>query len=200
MDIKDIVLKTAYTVDQFPKSYFPELVIGGRSNVGKSSLINKLLGIKRIAHVSSKPGKTESINFYHFNKKTLLVDLPGYGYAKRSKRTLSYWGNIIESYLSNRANIKLMLVLVDVRRGLQKEELDLMSFLSYLKKDFFLVFTKVDKLSKNDVVKFKRDIDFYIAKEFRGQDDLFNYFKGSFFVSSTKNTGVLDLKRTMEKY
>lgn len=197
---KQVLLQTAYNVEQFPRTQSIEFAIGGRSNVGKSSLINKLLNIKNLARVSSKPGKTESINFYQFNKKTLIVDFPGYGYAKRSKQTLSYWDNIIEQYLTNRDNFRLMFILIDVRRGLQTEEIDLMLFLSNLNKKFSLVFTKVDKFSNNELSKVKRDLDFELARIAGKETGFFEAFDSKFFVSSTKNTGVLDLKKRIEKW
>lgn len=129
----------------------PEIALVGKSNVGKSSLINSLLKDKTLAKVSSTPGKTKRINFFLVDEQLVLVDLPGYGYSKVSKEEVSLWSQCIEDYLSNRKTLQLVLVLVDGRRGISKEDLAMMEWSSSRGIPHFTLFTKSDKLSHADL-------------------------------------------------
>jgi len=131
----------------------PEIAVAGRSNVGKSSLINALLNTK-IAKTGQTPGKTRSINFYNIKikdteKSFRLVDLPGYGYAARSKDERNEWQKLISAYISRRENLKLVLHLVDFRHGLLKNDKDLQEWINSYEKNIFVVFTKADKIPKS---------------------------------------------------
>lgn len=131
----------------------PEIAVAGRSNVGKSSLINALLNTK-IAKTGQTPGKTRSINFYNIKikdtkKSFRLVDLPGYGYAARSKDERNEWQKLISAYISQRENLKLVLHLVDFRHGLLKNDKDLQEWINSYEKNIFVVFTKADKIPKS---------------------------------------------------
>ncbi len=139
----------AVTDKDFPRGEMPEVVLAGRSNVGKSSLINRLAGRKSIARTSSTPGKTQSINFYRFDNSLHLVDLPGYGYAKAGKATSRKWSRLIEQYFRVRSTIRLVIHLVDARLEPTKLDQELEDWLDELKVPSLIVATKADKLSGN---------------------------------------------------
>lgn len=138
-------------VRDLPAPTFAELVFAGKSNVGKSSLINALVGRQALARVSATPGCTRGINLFRIQVGDALlhlVDLPGYGYAQRSKRERRAWGPMIEGYLRQRVGIRLVVVIVDVRRGVAEEDQQLLDFLDSLGHETLLVATKLDKLGK----------------------------------------------------
>lgn len=134
---------------QLPPSKRPEIAFAGRSNVGKSSLINKLLGRKAIARVSSVPGKTATINFFDLDQKLHLVDLPGYGYAKVGHSEKLRWAELIEGYLNDdERDLALVVLLIDMRHPATKLDLDMVNFLLEKELPFIIVMTKADKLNK----------------------------------------------------
>ncbi|MBQ3379409.1 MAG: YihA family ribosome biogenesis GTP-binding protein [Clostridia bacterium] len=133
---------------QFIKSGLPEIVFAGRSNVGKSSLINKVLNRKNFARTSSTPGKTATINYYLLDGKVYLVDLPGYGFAKVSKEKKRTWGVFIEDYFRLSKNIELVFSLVDIRHDPTNDDIAMAEFLKAAEIPFMVVATKADKLSK----------------------------------------------------
>ncbi len=136
---------------QFPRDPRPEVALSGRSNVGKSSLINTLLGRKSLARVSSSPGKTITINYYDIDKKLYLVDLPGYGYAKRSQESKRGWSSLTEDYFIKNPSsdaIKLVIQLIDIRTGPTEDDIMMINFLIDNGVNFIVVATKTDKLSK----------------------------------------------------
>jgi GTP-binding protein len=137
---------SASSPEQFPKEEYPEIAFLGRSNVGKSSLINALLGQKRLAFTSSNPGCTQAINFYRVDGAVNFVDLPGYGYARVSKEQTLEWKKLIESYLLERRVLKLSVLVLDARRGWMEKDLDLKRWLDANGKPSVVVATKVDKL------------------------------------------------------
>ena len=128
----------------------PEIVLVGRSNVGKSSLINHLLNNSKLAKTSSTPGKTQSINFFSIDEQIALVDLPGYGFAKVPKAVKQFWAGFIDHYLKSRATLKLILFLIDSRREPTEEDCALVKWASFHEKPMLLIFTKADKLSDNE--------------------------------------------------
>lgn len=142
-------ITSAVKQGQYPEADLPEIAFAGRSNVGKSSLINTLINRKNLVKTSSTPGKTRLINFFSINDQFIFVDLPGYGYAKVSKEERSLWGPMVEAYLSGRRSLKGVILLQDIRRDPGDEEHDLIAFLNHIGLPFFLAFTKADKLSKN---------------------------------------------------
>lgn len=132
-----------------PEPIWPEYAFIGRSNVGKSSLINMLVDKKNLALTSARPGKTQLINHFQVNKKWFLVDLPGYGFAKVSKTSRAKWAKMIYSYLESRENLMMIFLLIDSRIPAQKIDLEFINKLATMGLPFVLVFTKTDKVSKN---------------------------------------------------
>lgn len=148
MDISQSEFLVSSTkIEQCPKPDLPEYAFIGRSNVGKSSLINMLAGQKKLARISSTPGKTITINHFLINKSWYLVDLPGYGYAKRSKTDRKSWKKMIREYILSRPNLMSLFVLVDSRIEPQKIDLEFMEWLAESEIPFVITFTKTDKLS-----------------------------------------------------
>ncbi len=147
---------------QFPRDPRPEIALSGRSNVGKSSLINTLLGRKSLARVSSSPGKTVTINYYNIDKKLYLVDLPGYGYAKRSKDSKRVWSTLTEEFFTKNPSsdaLKLVIQLVDVRTGPTDDDIMMINWLIGQGVDFIVVLTKTDKLSKTALQNAIRELE-----------------------------------------
>lgn len=138
---------------RLPETGQPEIAFAGRSNVGKSSLINALMNRKKLARTSSEPGKTQTINFYHVNEELYLVDLPGYGYAKTSKETREKWAKMIGKYFSTSVNLKQIIVLVDIRHD--PSALDVQMYNMAVESGFepLVVATKLDKIKKSQIQK-----------------------------------------------
>lgn len=138
---------------QYPPEDLAEIAFAGRSNVGKSSLLNLLVNRKKLAYVSSTPGKTRTINFYRINDNFRIVDLPGYGYAKIPKKVSEQWGEMIEGYLKMRPNIIKVIQLVDIRHEPSKQDVQMYSYLKNYDLDGVVVATKADKISKGALQK-----------------------------------------------
>jgi GTP-binding protein len=143
---------------QYPPAEHPEVAFAGRSNVGKSSLINKLINRKRLVKTSSTPGRTQMINFFIINADLMLVDLPGYGYARVPPAVRQQWGPMVETYLSQRPSLRAVVLLIDIRRLPGVEELNFFDWLSRFHITAIPVLTKADKLSKTDQKKQRRAI------------------------------------------
>ena len=151
MDYSKAQFERAYgTFEQLPASTMPEIVFSGRSNVGKSSLINKVFNRKNLARVSSVPGKTITINFYSCGNDAKIVDLPGYGYAKVAKSEKTRWANMMEQYFNSGRDIKLVVQLVDMRHPATADDIMMMEFLEHAGIDYIVVMTKSDKLNKGE--------------------------------------------------
>jgi GTP-binding protein len=140
---------TAVNPSGFPSDGLPEVAFAGKSNVGKSSLINTMLGRKRLARTSRQPGKTRTINFFHVEKKLYFVDLPGYGYARVSKSESEKWGEMVEGYLKNRSQLKRIFLLLDIRHEPGKNDLMLYEWFKHYGLPFTAIATKSDKISRN---------------------------------------------------
>ncbi|MBQ7031168.1 MAG: YihA family ribosome biogenesis GTP-binding protein [Bacilli bacterium] len=143
----------AIRVSQYPEAKNPEFLLLGRSNVGKSSFINTLIERKNFARTSSKPGKTQTLNFYLVNDNFYLVDVPGYGFASVSKETQKKFGIMIEDYLKTRENLKHVFLLVDYRHKPTEDDILMYNFLKYYNLNITVVATKYDKITKNGRVK-----------------------------------------------
>lgn len=142
----------------YPPPLLPEIAFVGRSNVGKSSLINALLNRKGLARTSNTPGRTQEINFFRINDRLTFVDLPGYGYAKVPERLRARWGPMIETYLRERGTLRLVVLILDIRRDPSGEDLQLMQWLSHYGIPFLIVLTKTDKVSNNGFAERRRRI------------------------------------------
>ena len=154
MKINDIKLSvSAVRKSQFPDGEEPEFLLVGRSNVGKSSFINTLVNRKNYARTSSRPGKTQTLNFYKVNDAFYLVDVPGYGYASVSKDTQKKFGLMIEEYLKSRENLKHVFMLIDYRHKPTEDDCLMYEFLKYYNLDMIISITKYDKISKNGRIK-----------------------------------------------
>ena len=181
--IKSVFEKSSSNISECPKGNLPEFALVGRSNVGKSSLINTLLNKKSIAKTSSKPGKTILINHFKINDKFYLVDLPGYGYANTSKQIIKEIKLIHESYFKTRKQLLFTFLLIDIRHDLQKIDIEFMKYLNRMMCPFVIIFTKSDKI-KSDLVSEK--IKLY-------KDSLLSYWENlpdTFVTSAWNNKGV----------
>ncbi|MGD6841130.1 ribosome biogenesis GTP-binding protein YihA/YsxC [Bacillus infantis] len=145
---------------QYPEESLPEFALAGRSNVGKSSFINKMLNRKNLARTSSKPGKTQTLNFYLINEMMHFVDVPGYGYAKVSKKEREAWGRMIETYFTSREQLKAAVLIVDLRHPPTKDDIMMYDFLKHHGIRCIIIATKADKIPKT-----KRQKHFKITKE-----------------------------------
>lgn len=139
--------------EQFIKTDLPEICFAGRSNVGKSSMINKILGRKNLVKVGNTPGKTRLINFFNIDSKYIFTDLPGYGYAAVSKAERAAWGKLIEYYFAHRQNLALCVLLLDIRRIPNNDDMKMISAMKSRNVPLISVLTKADKLSNNEKVK-----------------------------------------------
>ena len=168
---------------QYPPEGLPEIAFAGRSNVGKSSLINVLVNRKRLVKTSSTPGRTQLVNFFDINDYITFVDLPGYGYAKVPTSVKKTWGPMIETYLSGRKTLRGVVVILDIRRTPREEEHNLIAWLGHYSIATILVLTKVDKLSKTKQSKQlavvartlgvdTRDLIMFSAKTRKGRENV----------------------------
>ncbi|KAB2338742.1 YihA family ribosome biogenesis GTP-binding protein [Cytobacillus depressus] len=144
----DIVI-SAVKPDQYPGEALPEFALAGRSNVGKSSFINKMLNRKSLARTSSKPGKTQTLNFFLINEILHFVDVPGYGYAKVSKKEREAWGKMIETYLTSREQLKAVVLIVDLRHPPTQDDIMMYDFLKHYELPCVIIATKADKVPKS---------------------------------------------------
>lgn len=159
MKITSVELKiSAVRTSQYPDDEKPEFLLVGRSNVGKSSFINTLIHRKNFARTSSRPGKTQTLNFYYVNDSFYIVDVPGYGYALTSKKIQAKFGKMIEEYLANRSNLKHIFMLIDFRHKPTKDDLLMYNYLKYFNLPVTIVATKVDKIPKGQWDKYKNII------------------------------------------
>jgi GTP-binding protein len=143
-------LRSAFEASQYPPPDRAEVAFAGRSNVGKSSLLNALVNRKKLARTSSTPGRTQALNFFRVNERFTFVDLPGYGYARVSREVKKSWRGMVETYVRNRPNLKAVVVIVDIRRDLEEDDRSFMEWLQQEGKEVIPVLTKVDKLTRKE--------------------------------------------------
>jgi GTP-binding protein len=184
MNIKSAEFVTsAAKPSQYPAAELPEIAFAGRSNVGKSSLINVLVNRRHLVKTSSTPGRTQMINFFDINSNLIFVDLPGYGYARVPEAVQKTWGPMIETYLSGRRTLKAVVVIMDIRRTPRAEEQNLIAWLKHYSIARILVLTKADKLSKTKqkqkrtayagaLEQNKDDLILFSAKSRQGREEL----------------------------
>ena len=154
MKIKNVSLETVCGItSKLPDNSFPEVAFAGKSNVGKSSLINALMNRKSLARTSSQPGKTQTINFYNINNELYFVDLPGYGYARVSKDVKEKWGSMIEKYLRRSKQLKAVFLLVDIRHEPSSNDVEMYKWIVGNGYDPIIIATKLDKINRSQVGK-----------------------------------------------
>ena len=187
-------IKSAFNLSEIPKQRLPEVILCGRSNVGKSSFINSFVNRKDLARVSSTPGKTRSINFYEIDSKFYVVDLPGYGYAKTSKAERTKWSKLIGEFISKSSHVQLAIHFIDSRHEPTELDNHLNKLLHELNIPYIILLSKVDKLKQSEVnlarknlEKFFPDIDlnsnvvFYSSLELRGKKEITKLFEEMFY-------------------
>lgn len=189
---------------QYPDDALPEIALAGRSNVGKSSLINKMISRKNLARTSSTPGKTQHLNYYRINDELYFVDLPGYGYAKVSKTQRAAWGAMIEKYLMERETLKLVLLVVDLRHPPSKDDVSMYEWLQYYDCPICVVATKADKIPRSrwqkhikivkETLEFKpRDMLVMFSSESgQGKEELWEIIQSYTQQPSQEEEGHLD--------
>ncbi len=188
--VKSDLDTVAVKLSQYPPDNMKEIAFAGRSNVGKSSLLNLITGRKKLARVSGSPGKTRTINFYIINDEFRIVDLPGYGYAKVSKSMSENWGDMMETYFQKREGLKKVVQLVDIRHKPSAQDVQMYNYLKHYGLDGIVVCTKADKVSRNEAQKnialIRKTLE--LSKE----DKVIP-------VSSLKKTGCEDLLEEIER-
>lgn len=192
MKIKKIIFqKSSSDIDNCPRTNLFEIAFIGRSNVGKSSILNMLLNKKGVAKVSKTPGKTKLINYFLINEALYFVDLPGYGYAKLSKKNKLEISKITQSYFKNRNQLKQIFLLIDIRHKIQNSDYEFMNFLKSIKREFTIIFTKSDKIKDNLIQNYCNDFLKSIGNIYNNKE---------FFVSSSKTKyGREDILDFIEK-
>lgn len=177
-------LKVAATINQCPDTDMPEIVLSGKSNVGKSSLINAIADNKKLARVSQTPGKTREVIYFETDGKLLFADLPGYGFAKASKEVKELFSKLCDDYFRSGRRISLVLSLVDIRHEPSAHDIAMIEYLNQANIPYFLVFTKCDKLSKMQV-----------SKQIAMMSKCFNFHEDAciFAISSEKKAGIKEL-------
>jgi len=181
---------TVVAKDQYPTEGIKEIAFVGRSNVGKSSLINLITNNKKLAKTSGNPGKTRTINYFLINNSFYFVDLPGYGYAKVPKDLQAGWGRMMEQYLIKREELKVIIILVDIRHKPSKGDLNMLDFIKYYEIPFLIVATKADKISRGQRAKYLK----IIKETLDVKNDLIVP------CSTLDRTGIEELLEKMDQY
>ncbi|MCK7507383.1 MAG: ribosome biogenesis GTP-binding protein YihA/YsxC [Desulfobacterales bacterium] len=191
-------VKSAVWPPQYPPATMPEIAFVGRSNVGKSSLMNTLVGRKKLAKTSNTPGRTQLINFFTVNESMSFVDLPGYGFAKVARSVKKDWGDMMEAYLRERQNLAMVIFILDIRRDPSEDDLSLRDWLEHYRIPYISILTKADKLSNNQAIGRKKLIEkslgtnaqkktiLFSAKTQKGKEELWQFLENH--LSSLENS------------
>ena len=185
---KKMFLGSFNELEKMPNHHLPECCFIGRSNVGKSSIINAVTKSNKLAKISKTPGRTQSINLYEINNKVNLVDLPGYGYAKLSLSLRTHLSNLLQSYLKERTNLKKTYILVDCSVGMKNIDIDALEILSDIKKSYIIILTKTDKCTINFINK-QKDSILSLLQNYN------NVPTNIIFTSCKNNQGILDIQK-----
>ena len=197
-NLNNFFLKNKFLGSYESTASIPELVVKkeccfiGRSNVGKSSLINAITKTKKLAKTSKTPGRTQSINIFEINNKINLVDLPGYGFAKVSKIKRENLMLLIEDYIKKRNNLSHIYLLIDSKVGLKNSDIDMIDYINYCKKIFSIILTKIDKVSKNHI-NLQNNSIISLMKNYK------KTFKNIYFSETKKNNGIIDIQKSIYK-
>ncbi|MFV9420868.1 ribosome biogenesis GTP-binding protein YihA/YsxC [Staphylococcus sp. Ze7] len=185
------LLISAVKPEQYPETGLSEIGLSGRSNVGKSTFINSMIGRKNMARTSQQPGKTQTLNFYNIDNQLVFVDVPGYGYAKVSKKQREAFGKMIEKYISQREELKLVIQLIDLRHNPTEDDILMYNYLKYYEIPTFVVATKEDKIAKGKVQKHLANVQQKLEME--PEDEIISY-------SSVKNNNQQQIWNIIAKY
>ncbi|AID42561.1 ribosome biogenesis GTP-binding protein YihA/YsxC [Staphylococcus xylosus] len=185
------LLISAVKPEQYPETGLSEVGLSGRSNVGKSTFINSMIGRKNMARTSQQPGKTQTLNFYNIDNQLVFVDVPGYGYAKVSKKQREAFGKMIEKYISQREELKLVIQLIDLRHNPTEDDILMYNYLKYYEIPTFVVATKEDKIAKGKVQKHLANVQQRLEME--PEDEIISY-------SSVKNNNQQQIWNIIAKY
>ena len=181
---------SAVSLDTLPSARLPEICFAGRSNVGKSSLINALTNRKGLARASNTPGRTRELNYFNIDEKLFVVDLPGYGYAKASKSDIARWTKLTREFLFGRASLRRVFLLIDSRHGTKENDIELMNMLDETAVTYQIVLTKIDKIKKNEINKVQTKTTALIAKRPAAYPKII-------LTSSEKKSGLDELRSTI---
>jgi GTP-binding protein len=177
-------------IDDLPADILPEIAFAGRSNVGKSSLINALTGRKTLARTSNTPGRTQQLNFFNLGDRLTIVDLPGYGYAKAPKGEVDRWNRLIRKYLKGRVGLRRLCVLIDARHGLKVSDRQVMDMLDESAVVYQIVLTKADKVKAGDLAKRREEITVEIRKRAAANPEIMA-------TSAVKGVGITELRAAL---
>ncbi|MDG1126080.1 MAG: ribosome biogenesis GTP-binding protein YihA/YsxC, partial [Hellea sp.] len=181
---------SAVSLDTLPSARLPEICFAGRSNVGKSSLINALTNRKGLARASNTPGRTRELNYFNIDERLFVVDLPGYGYAKASKSDIAKWTKLTREFLFGRASLRRVFLLIDSRHGTKESDIELMNMLDETAVTYQIVLTKIDKIKKNEIDKVHIKTSALIAKRPAAYPNII-------LTSSEKKSGLDELRSTI---
>jgi GTP-binding protein len=185
-------LRGVLELDQMPPPTLPEITFAGRSNVGKSSLINALTGRKTLARTSDTPGRTQEINFFDLGGRLVLTDLPGYGFAKAPKGKVDAWTDFIRLYLKGRPSLRRALVLIDARHGLKDSDHDIMTMMDKSAVNYQIVLTKADKVKPGPLAALKEQISAELAKHVAAHPEILA-------TSSFDGTGIAEVRAALSE-
>lgn len=180
-------------LNQLPDAEIPEIAFAGRSNVGKSSLLNALTGRKALARTSNTPGRTQELNYFNLGDHVYMVDMPGYGYAKVSKEKIEAWTKLIFAYLRGRSTLRCVFILVDSRHGLKPSDADLMKMLDEAAVSYRIILTKMDKVKQQDLKKVTDKIAKIVKNHPAAFPEILN-------TSSLKDLGIEELRCVIHRY